>query len=55
MYMVNNYYAGGKDEFGVAWNDPAFKLSWGIDAPLLSPRDRQNPFLSDLPPENLPK
>jgi dTDP-4-dehydrorhamnose 3,5-epimerase len=55
MYMVNNYYESGKDEFGVAWNDPTFKLSWGIDAPLLSPRDRQNPFLSDLLPEYLPK
>ena len=22
MYMINNYYDGGKDEYGIAWNDP---------------------------------
>jgi dTDP-4-dehydrorhamnose 3,5-epimerase len=55
MYMVNNYYDGGKDERGVAWNDPAFKLPWGITAPLLSPRDQENRFLKDIPPDELPR
>jgi dTDP-4-dehydrorhamnose 3,5-epimerase len=55
MYIVNNYYEGGHDELGVAWNDPAFKLAWGIDAPLLSPRDCQNRLLSDIPPHELPR
>ena len=22
MYIINNYYDGGKDEYGIAWNDP---------------------------------
>jgi dTDP-4-dehydrorhamnose 3,5-epimerase len=55
MYMVNNYYDGGKDECGVAWNDPQINLNWGISDPLLSPRDLQNRFLKDIPPEELPK
>lgn len=54
MYMVNNYYNGGVDENGVAWNDPDIRLDWGVSQPLLSPRDQQNRFLRDIPPENLP-
>ena len=52
-YLVDNYY-DGTDEHGVAWNDPDIKLPWGITNPRLSPRDAQNPFLRDIPPENLP-
>lgn len=55
MYMVNNYYNGGKDENGVAWNDPTIKLDWGVTEPLLSPRDQQNRFLRDISPDDLPK
>jgi dTDP-4-dehydrorhamnose 3,5-epimerase len=54
MYMVNNYYDGA-DENGVAWNDPTINLDWGVTAPLLSPRDQQNRFLSDIPAAELPK
>lgn len=43
-YIVDNYYDGA-DEFGVAWNDPTLAIDWGIDEPLLSPRDRENPGL----------
>jgi dTDP-4-dehydrorhamnose 3,5-epimerase len=53
-YVVNNYYDGA-DEFGVAWNDPRIGLVWGTDAPLLSPRDQKNPYLRDIPAENMPK
>jgi dTDP-4-dehydrorhamnose 3,5-epimerase len=55
MYMVNNYYNGGKDENGVAWNDPQINLDWGTTAPLLSPRDQQNRFLKDIPAAELPR
>jgi dTDP-4-dehydrorhamnose 3,5-epimerase len=55
FYIVNNYYDGGKDEFGVAWNDPALNLDWGLTTePILSGRDQQNPFLKDLPKDDLP-
>ena len=54
--MVNNYYDGGKDEFGVAWNDPALNLDWKLTIePILSGRDQQNPFLQDIPAEELPE
>lgn len=54
-YLVNNYYNGGVDENGVAWNDPDIALDWGVDAPLLSPRDAENRFLKDIPADELPK
>jgi dTDP-4-dehydrorhamnose 3,5-epimerase len=55
MYMVNNYYNGGKDENGVAWNDPEIQMEWGARSPTLSPRDQQNRFLRDIPANELPK
>jgi len=57
MYMVNNYYNGGKDENGVAWNDPEINLDWGLNGavPLLSPRDQLNRFLKDIPQEERPR
>jgi dTDP-4-dehydrorhamnose 3,5-epimerase len=52
-YIVNNYYDGA-DEHGVAWDDPDLALAWGVNAPLLSPRDQANPRLRDIPTERLP-
>lgn len=54
-YIVDNYFDGGKDENGVAWNDKAFNLDWAITDPLISERDRQNPTLDALPASTLPK
>jgi dTDP-4-dehydrorhamnose 3,5-epimerase len=53
IYVVDNYY-DGDDEFGVAWNDPELQVDWAVSDPILSPRDQKNPFLKDIPPENLP-
>lgn len=53
-YLVDNYY-DGSDELGVAWNDPAFDIDWGVHEPDLSPRDRQNPMLKDIPTHLLPE
>jgi dTDP-4-dehydrorhamnose 3,5-epimerase len=52
-YIVDNYY-DGHDELGIAWNDPALKINWGVTAPLLSERDRANRFLSAVAQEDLP-
>ncbi|OQY45198.1 MAG: hypothetical protein B6242_10980 [Anaerolineaceae bacterium 4572_78] len=52
MYVVDNYY-DGTDEHGVAWNDPQLNVNWGIENPIISKRDMGNPFLKDIPPENL--
>ncbi|MFQ5418832.1 MAG: dTDP-4-dehydrorhamnose 3,5-epimerase family protein [Anaerolineae bacterium] len=55
-YIVDNYYNNGADENGVAWNDPALNLDWGLSAaPTLSGRDAANFRLNEIPPENLPK
>lgn len=53
-YVVDNYY-DGRDELGVAWNDPDVGLDWGVTKPVLSPRDQNNPRLRDIPAEARPK
>jgi dTDP-4-dehydrorhamnose 3,5-epimerase len=52
-YLVDNYY-DSTDEYGVAWNDPALKVQWGVANPLISERDKKNPLLQDIPPADLP-
>lgn len=47
-YIVDNYYDGA-DEFGVAWDDPELAVPWNVPAPILSPRDANNPRLKDIP------
>ncbi len=53
-YLVDNYYTGS-DELGVAWNDPTLGLAWQVEQPVLSDRDRQNPFLADIAVDALPE
>ncbi len=54
-YYVNNYY-NKNDEFGVAWNDPAFAIDWGnTDTPLISERDATNPLMANIPLNAQPK
>ncbi len=36
------------DEFSVRWNDPDLAIPWPIDAPILSDKDRDAPFLRDV-------
>ena len=52
-YIVDNYY-DNSDEHGVAWNDPAFNIDWGVADPLISPRDAANRCLADIPLAQLP-
>jgi dTDP-4-dehydrorhamnose 3,5-epimerase len=52
-YLVDNYY-DGRDENGVAWNDPDIGLDWGTDSPMVSQRDAANPPLRDIAAANLP-
>jgi dTDP-4-dehydrorhamnose 3,5-epimerase len=44
IYLVSEKY-DGTDEFGIAWNDPSLAIRWGIDRPILSARDPDNPEL----------
>jgi dTDP-4-dehydrorhamnose 3,5-epimerase len=49
-YLVDRYYDPA-DELGVAWDDPALGIDWGVAEPVLSARDRANPRRAELPPE----
>jgi dTDP-4-dehydrorhamnose 3,5-epimerase len=35
-------------EVGIAWNDPALGITWPVEQPILSPRDRAHPTLAQL-------
>ncbi len=46
LYKADNYYAPEADA-GVRWNDPDIGVEWGIGNPILSEKDKKNPFLKD--------
>lgn len=46
-YKVSSVY-NPATEAGLAWNDPQLGINWGVDAPLVSARDRANPSLREL-------
>jgi len=54
LYKCSDFY-DSKDEHGIAWNDPAIDITWGISGPVLSPRDAAFPRLADVPPASLPR
>jgi len=49
-YKVTDYYSAECDK-GLAWDDPAIGITWPdvADAETLSPKDRKQPLLADLP------
>lgn len=46
LYKADNYYAPEADA-GVRWNDPEISVEWGVENPILSEKDKKNPFLKD--------
>lgn len=52
-YVVDQYY-DSSDEHGVAWDDPAAAIDWGLEQPILSDRDADNPRLDAIPAQDLP-
>lgn len=46
LYKADNYYAPEADG-GIRWNDPDIGVEWGITNPILSEKDKKNPFLKD--------
>ena len=54
FYIVDNYFNGGADENGVAWDDEAFGIDWSLTNPILSERDLLNPTFAELK-EKLPE
>lgn len=47
LYKADNYYAPEADG-GIRWNDPEIGVDWGVENPILSAKDENNPFLKDL-------
>jgi dTDP-4-dehydrorhamnose 3,5-epimerase len=47
-YLVDGYY-NPNDELGVAFDDPALGVDWGVDKPVVSERDQRNPRVADIP------
>ena len=54
LYLVDAYY-DGSDEHGVAFDDPALAIDWGVGRPVVSGRDRSNPRRAEIPPDVLPR
>lgn len=48
-YKVSSPY-DPSTEAGIAWDDPALGIDWGVTDPIVSERDRSNPALADLAP-----
>ena len=46
LYKADNYYAPEADA-GIRWNDPEINVEWGVENPILSEKDKKNPFLKD--------
>jgi dTDP-4-dehydrorhamnose 3,5-epimerase len=53
IYKCTDIYTPG-DEYGVLWNDPDLEIDWGVDNPILSPKDLENSQLSRIPRDLLP-
>ncbi len=46
LYKADNYYAPEADA-GIRWNDQDVGVEWGVENPILSEKDKKNPFLKD--------
>ena len=46
LYKADNYYAPEADA-GIRWNDPDIGVEWGIENPILSDKDKNNPVLKN--------
>jgi dTDP-4-dehydrorhamnose 3,5-epimerase len=46
IYSVSDYWALGK-EYGIIWNDPDLNIGWQTNTPILSDKDKINPFFKD--------
>jgi dTDP-4-dehydrorhamnose 3,5-epimerase len=41
-------------ELGIVWDDPDVGITWPVEEPVLSPKDRVYPRLADVPESRLP-
>lgn len=53
LYKCDEVYHP-EDQYGVIWNDTTLNIKWGVENPILSPKDSLLPRLQDIAPEVLP-
>lgn len=53
-YKCSDFY-DSQSELGIAWDDPDIGIEWPVRSPQLSPKDRQNRKLQDIPIDRLPR
>lgn len=46
-YKVSSLY-DPKTECSIRWNDPALNIAWPMNDPILSSRDQQSPFFTEI-------
>jgi len=54
LYKCSDFYHP-EYERGVLWNDPEIGINWGVQAPILSDKDRRNAPLSGISLMELPE
>ena len=47
VYKVGSYYDAATER-GIGWDDPALRIPWPVDSPIVSERDRRNPSLAEI-------
>jgi len=53
IYKCTDLYVPG-DENGILWSDPTVDITWPIESPILSEKDRKYPKLKEIPENLLP-
>lgn len=52
-YKCTDFY-NPESEYGILWNDDDIGISWPVEKPILSDKDKVYPKLKDILPERLP-
>lgn len=47
LYSCTGFYSKASER-GVHWNDPALGINWGVNEPIVAPRDASFPLLKDI-------
>jgi dTDP-4-dehydrorhamnose 3,5-epimerase len=51
-YKCTDYYSP-KDEMTIQWNDPAIRIDWPLQEPMLSEKDKKGLRLAEVPAQKL--